>query len=193
VIAIGASTGGPQALEAILSALPADCPPIVIAQHMPGAFTPAFARRLDELCAISVREATDGEELTRGCARIAPGGRHLKLRPGRPGTPYRIELDDGPTVCGHRPSVDVLFTSVAKRAGGDACGVVLTGMGCDGAAGLLALREAGATTFAESEESCVVYGMPRAALELGAVQASLALNDIARRLCTFAREAGAQD
>ena len=191
LIAIGASTGGPQALEAILSALPADSPPILIAQHMPGAFTPAFARRLDELCAISVREAADGEEVARGTALIAPGGRHLKLRPGRPGTPYRIELDDGPTVCGHRPSVDVLFTSVAKRAGATACGVVLTGMGCDGAAGLLALRQAGAATLVESEESCVVYGMPRAALELGGAQTSLPVSDIARRLCALAREAGA--
>jgi two-component system, chemotaxis family, protein-glutamate methylesterase/glutaminase len=191
LIAIGASTGGPQALEAILSTLPADCPPILIAQHMPGAFTPAFARRLDELCAISVREAADGEEVGRGTALIAPGGRHLKLRPGRPGTPYRVDLDDGPTVCGHRPSVDVLFTSVARRAGAQACGVVLTGMGCDGASGLLAMRQAGATTLAESEESCVVYGMPRAALELGGAQTSLAVSDIARRLCGFAREAGA--
>jgi two-component system chemotaxis response regulator CheB len=190
LIAIGASTGGPQALEAILSALPPDFPPILIAQHMPGAFTPAFARRLDEICEISVREAADGEEVARGTALIAPGGRHLKLRPGRPGAPYRIELDDGPTVCGHRPSVDVLFTSVARRAGAHACGVVLTGMGTDGAAGLLALREAGATTLAESEESCVVYGMPRAAIELGGAQTSMPVTDIARRLCAFASAPG---
>ena len=191
LIAIGASTGGPQALEAILSTLPPDSPPILIAQHMPGAFTPAFARRLDELCQISVREAADGDEVARGTALIAPGGRHLKLRPGRPGAPYRIELDDGPTVCGHRPSVDVLFTSVARRAGAHTCAVVLTGMGNDGAAGLLALREAGATTLVESEESCVVYGMPRAALELGGAQTSLAISDIARRLCALARESSA--
>ncbi len=191
LIAIGASTGGPQARESILTALPADCPPILIAQHMPGAFTPAFARRLNELCQISVREASDGEEVSRGTALIAPGGRHLKLRPGRPGPAYRVELDDGPTVCGHRPSVDVLLTSVAKRVGAHACGVVLTGMGSDGASGLLAMRQAGATTLVESEESCVVYGMPRAALELGAAQTSLPVSDIARRLCGFAREAGA--
>jgi two-component system chemotaxis response regulator CheB len=175
VIAIGASTGGVEALFTLLGALPSDAPPVLVVQHMPGAFTPGFAARLERECAIRVVEARDAMPLERGTVYIAPGGeRHMELAGGTSG---RIRLRGGEAVGGHRPSVDVLFRSMAAL-GQSAIGVILTGMGSDGAAGLLAMRKAGATTLGQSEASCVVYGMPRAAFELGAVERELGLGSI---------------
>lgn len=166
VVCVGASTGGTEALRELLTALPERTPGIVIVQHMPPGFTAAFARRLDQLCALSVREAADGDWVAPGEALIAPGGRHLLLR--RDGRRYRVEIKDGPSVSRHRPSVDVLFRSATVCAGANAVGVLLTGMGDDGAQGLLEMKQAGATTFAQDEESCVVFGMPREAIIRGA-------------------------
>src|SRR5205085_1148298 len=177
VIVIGASTGGVEALRALLAQLPADSPPIVIVQHMPGAFTGAFAQRLNAFSQIEVREAQDGDVLQTGVALIAPGGRHLELV--NAGRTVRIHLSDGPAVSGHRPSVNVLFRSAAGTLGSRAVGVLLTGMGADGAAGLLDMRNHGATTIAQDEASCVVYGMPKEAVALGAVERVLPLNQIA--------------
>ena len=177
LIALGASTGGTEALAQILSALPPNCPPLAIAQHMPAGFTAAFARRLDTLCAIHVKEAEDGDPLLAGRALIAPGGRHLVIERAVAG--YRARLLDGPLVSRHRPSVDVLFRSVAQAAGRDAVGALLTGMGDDGAAGLKELHAAGAETIAQDEASCVVFGMPRAAIALGAARRVTPLKDIA--------------
>ena len=172
VIAIGASTGGVEALFLVLKALPADCPPVLVVQHMPAAFTPGFAARLDGECALHVVEAQDGTPLERGTVYIAPGGQtHMLLAGGLHG---RIKLCASPPRGEHRPSVDLLFDSVALL-GTAAIGVVLTGMGADGAAGLLAMRRAGARTFGQSKETCVVYGMPRAAFALGAVEREVAL------------------
>jgi two-component system chemotaxis response regulator CheB len=169
VIAVGASTGGVEALFTLLAAMPVNCPPIVIVQHMPGAFTGSFADRLDRTCRIAVKEAQDGQPIVAGTAYIAPGGdRHMELVGGTSANGC-IRLRAGELVSGHRPSVDVLFHSAAKRGPG-AVGVILTGMGSDGADGLLAMRAAGAHTFGQSRESCVIYGMPRAAFELGAVE-----------------------
>ena len=170
VIAIGASTGGVEALFALVGALPRDCPPVLIVQHMPAGFTGGFAERLDKHSAVKVREARDGDMIDRGTVHIAPGGGcHMRLA-GR-----TICLTPGEPVGGHRPSVDVLFRSVAER-GSKSVGVLLTGMGQDGAAGLLAMRRAGARTFGQSADSCVVYGMPRAAFELGAVERQVRLS-----------------
>jgi two-component system chemotaxis response regulator CheB len=166
LIAIGASTGGPQALEAVLTALPAEAPAVVIVQHMPPGFTQTFADRLDTMCAIRVREAADGDALRPGTALIAPGGYHLIVR-GHPGD-YQAQVREGPLVSQHRPSVDVLFRSVAKAAGSRAVGVLMTGMGRDGARGLLEIREARGFTIAQDEATSVVYGMPREAVEIGA-------------------------
>jgi len=177
VIAIGTSTGGTQALETVLTALPRVCPGIVIVQHMPEKFTAAFAARLNNLCAIEVREGQNGDRVIPGRALIAPGGRHMLLR--RSGAQYQVEVMDGPVVNRHRPSVDVLFRSVAKTAGKNALGIIMTGMGDDGAAGLLEMRNAGAFTIGQDEASCVVYGMPKEAFKRGAVQKVLALDDIA--------------
>jgi len=172
VIAIGSSTGGVEALFSLLQALPADSPPILIVQHMPGTFTKSFAERLNGECALRVVEASDGEPIARGTVYIAPGGsRHMELLGGVHG---RIRLKAGEQVGGHRPSVDVLFRSVAPL-GGAAVGVILTGMGSDGAAGLRDMRHAGARTLGQSRDSCVVYGMPRAAMEAGAVEKELSL------------------
>lgn len=168
LIAIGASTGGTEALRVLLEALDVDAPPIVVVQHMPEAFTGPFARRLDGLCQLAVREAQDGDVVRRGQALIAPGGRHLLLR--RLGAEYRVNVRSGPLVSRHRPSVDVLFRSAAQNAGPNAVGVIMTGMGDDGARGLLEMREAGAITLGQTEESCAVYGMPAAAMRLGAVE-----------------------
>lgn len=176
VVAIGASTGGTEALRVVLEAMPPDCPPIVIVQHMPEAFTAAFARRLDGICAISVREAADGDRLLRGHALVAPGNRHLLV--GRSGAAYRVEVREGPLVARHRPSVDVLFRSVAQHAGANAVGVILTGMGDDGARGLSEMREAGARTLGQDEATSVVYGMPQAAARAGAVEEQLPLDRI---------------
>lgn len=173
VVAIGTSTGGTQALEAVLTALPRTAPGMVIVQHMPERFTAAFAARLDGLCAVEVREARNQDRVLPGRALIAPGGRHMLLK--RSGAQYCVEVRDGPLVNRHRPSVDVLFRSVAKYAGRNAVGIIMTGMGDDGARGLLEMREAGAHTLAQDEESCVVYGMPKEAVKLGAVARVLPL------------------
>lgn len=172
VIAIGASTGGVEALFALLSKLPVDCPPVLVVQHMPAGFTASFAARLDRECPINVVEATDATPIKRGTVYLAPGGEtHMELVGGTAG---RIRLRAGDLYSGHRPSVDVLFNSVAEL-GASAVGVILTGMGADGAKGLLAMREAGARTFGQSRESCVIYGMPRAAFEAGAVEREASL------------------
>lgn len=176
VVALGTSTGGTQALETVLRALPIDCPGIVIVQHMPEQFTAAFAQRLNHVCDIEVREAAHGDRVHAGLALIAPGGRHLVLE--RSGAQYRVAVVDGPPVSRHRPSVDVLFRSVARAAGRNAMGVIMTGMGDDGARGLKEMREAGARTLGQDEESCVVYGMPKEALKLGAVEHELSLEAI---------------
>ncbi|WEZ84429.1 chemotaxis response regulator protein-glutamate methylesterase [Rhizobium sp. 32-5/1] len=176
IIAIGASTGGVEALIAVLQKFPANCPPTVITQHMPHTFTKSFAERLNRLCAPTVQEATDGARLEIGKVYLAPGGeRHLQVV--NPTSPSCRLLDREP-VNGHRPSVDVLFDSVAELAGRNAIGVILTGMGRDGASGLLKMRHAGARTFGQNEKTCVVYGMPRVAHELGAVETQLPLNSI---------------
>jgi two-component system chemotaxis response regulator CheB len=180
VVAIGTSTGGTQALEEVLTALPRVAPGIVIVQHMPEKFTAAFAARLDSLCKIAVKEAQNNDRVVPGRALIAPGGRHMLLK--RSGAQYFVEVVDGPLVNRHRPSVDVLFRSVAKCAGANALGVIMTGMGDDGAAGLLEMRNAGAQTLGQDQESCVVYGMPKEAVKRGAVEKSVPLNAIAREI-----------
>ncbi len=176
VVALGTSTGGTQALEAVLCALPVDSPGIVIVQHMPEQFTAAFAQRLNTVCNIEVREAVHGDRVHPGLALIAPGGRHLVLE--RSGAQYRVAVVDGPPVSRHRPSVDVLFRSVARAAGRNALGVIMTGMGDDGARGLKEMRDAGARTLGQDEDSCVVYGMPKEAFKLGAVERELSLDQI---------------
>jgi two-component system chemotaxis response regulator CheB len=163
---MGASTGGPDALQIILEAMPVDAPGILVVQHMPEGFTGAFAKRLDQTCRISVKQAQHGDQVARGCALIAPGNRHMRLARGREG--YSVEVFDGPLVSRHRPSVDVLFRSVAAAAGSNAVGILLTGMGSDGASGLLEMRSLGAATIAQDESTSVVFGMPGAAIELGA-------------------------
>ena len=166
LIAIGSSTGGVPGVTRILSHLPADAPPVVVVQHMPKAFTGSFSSRLNSASRLEVREATDGETLRRGVALVAPGGMHMLV--ARKGAGWIAELSSGPKVSGHRPSVDLLFGSCASIAGSGCLGVILTGMGKDGARGLLDIKEAGGITLAESEESCVIYGMPKAAIDLGA-------------------------
>ena len=173
IIAMGTSTGGTLALEAVLTHLPATTSGIVIVQHMPAVFTAMFAERLNPLCHIEVREAQNGDRVTPGLALIAPGGKHMALK--RNSTGYMVEVFDGEPVNRHRPSVDVLFESVAKL-NRHAVGVILTGMGRDGAAGLLAMRKAGARTLGQDESSCVVYGMPRVAFEIGAVEKQVGLS-----------------
>jgi two-component system chemotaxis response regulator CheB len=176
VIAIGASTGGTVAIQEILLQLSADMPPMVVTQHIPAGFSLAFANRLNKLCSMEVREAANGDTLHRGLALVAPGDYHLLLR--RAGFGYAVELQQGPQVCYQRPSVDVMFASVAQAAGSHGVGVLLTGMGTDGAKGMLALKRAGAATIAQDEASCVVYGMPREAKRLDAVGTVAALADI---------------
>jgi two-component system chemotaxis response regulator CheB len=180
VVALGTSTGGTQALEVVLVDLPRVCPGIVIVQHMPEKFTAAFAARLDSLCEISVKEAADEDRVLPGRALIAPGGKHMLLR--RSGAQYYVQVMDGPPVKRHRPSVDVLFRSVANCAGANALGVIMTGMGDDGAAGLLEMRKAGAHTLAQDEATCVVYGMPKEAVKLGAVERTVPLEAIGREI-----------
>ncbi len=177
VLAIGASTGGTQAIEQVLRALPANAPGTVIVQHMPEHFTAAFAKRLNGLCAMEVREARDGDAVVPGVALVAPGGRHMVLQLS--GARYFARIKDGPPVHHQRPAVDVLFQSVARHAGRNAIGVILTGMGADGAKGMLAMREAGAHTIAQDEESCVVFGMPREAIKLGAAADVVGLPQVA--------------
>ena len=180
ILALGASTGGTQALEAVLRELPASAPGTVIVQHMPPHFTAAFAERLDRVCAMRVRAAKDGDDVVPGVALVAPGGHHLMLQAS--GARYQARVKDGPPVHHQRPAVDVLFTSVARAAGRNAIGVVLTGMGADGARGLLAMRDAGSFTVAQDEASSVVYGMPREAAKLGAAEEVLSLGDVASRV-----------
>jgi two-component system chemotaxis response regulator CheB len=176
VIAIGASTGGTVAIQEILLQLPADMPGMVITQHIPVGFSLAFANRLNKLCSLEVREAIDGDVVQQGLVLIAPGDYHLLLR--RMSTGYVVELQQGPPVCYQRPSVDVMFASAAQAAGAYAVGLLLTGMGTDGAKGLLAMKHAGAPTIAQDEASCVVYGMPREARRLDAVDTVSSLSDI---------------
>jgi two-component system chemotaxis response regulator CheB len=176
VIAIGTSTGGTQALEYVLPRLPRTVPGLVIVQHMPEAFTRSFAERLDAISAIEVREAQHGDKVKSGCALIAPGNRHMLLK--RYASQYCVEVIDGPHVSRHRPSVDVLFRSVAKFAGANALGVIMTGMGDDGARGLKEMRDAGAQTVAQDEESCVVFGMPQEAIKHGGAGQIASLDDI---------------
>jgi two-component system chemotaxis response regulator CheB len=177
VVAIGTSTGGTQALEVVLTALPRVCPGIVIVQHMPEKFTGAFAARLNSLCQIEVREAKNNDRVLPGLALVAPGGRHMLLK--RNGAQYHVEIVDGPPVSRHRPSVDVLFRSVSKTAGKNALGIIMTGMGDDGATGLLEMRNEGAMTLGQDEQTCVVYGMPKEAVKRGAVTRTLPLGAIA--------------
>jgi len=176
IVAIGTSTGGTQALEVVLTALPRVCPGIVIVQHMPEKFTALFAERLNGLCQIEVREAKNNDRVIPGLALIAPGGKHMLLK--RSGAYYHVEVVEGPLVNRHRPSVDVLFRSVAKFAGKNATGIIMTGMGDDGARGLMEMLNAGAPTVAQDEATCVVFGMPKEAIKLGAVKKVVPLHEI---------------
>ena len=185
VVAIGTSTGGTQALETVLAALPRVCPGIVAVQHMPEKFTEAFAKRLDSVCQVEVREAKSGDRVMPGRVLIAPGGRHMLLK--RSGAQYHVDIVDGPPVSRHRPSVDVLFRSVAQCAGKNALGIIMTGMGDDGANGLLEMREAGASTLAQDEATCVVYGMPKEAVKRGGVERTVSLGAIAGEIIHFGR------
>ena len=185
ILAVGASTGGVEALTTILTALPADAPGTLVVQHMPMQFTASFADRLNGLCAMQVAEASDGDHVRTGRVLIAPGGKHMLLR--RSGSQYYTVTKDGPAVCRQRPSVEVLFHSVAQYAGANAVGAILTGMGSDGAKALLEMRLAGAHTIAQDQESCVVYGMPKEAIESGAAERVLPLADIAEALLRFAQ------
>jgi two-component system chemotaxis response regulator CheB len=180
VLAIGASTGGTKAIEAVLTCMPSTAPGTVIVQHMPEHFTTSFAQRLNEICPMEVREASDNDRVVPGVALIAPGNQHMVLI--RNGGTYAVKLKGGPRVHYQRPSVDVLFQSVAKNAGRNAVGVMLTGMGSDGAKGMLAMRESGAHTMAQNEATCVVYGMPKEAVKIGAVNEELALPNIPRAI-----------
>jgi two-component system chemotaxis response regulator CheB len=183
IIAIGSSTGGVEALRDIFMTLPANCPPIVMTQHMPQHFTPSFAARLDSLSQVVVAEATHGARLLPGHAYLAPGSRHLKI--AKSAGELVCQLDDAPPVSSHRPSVDVLFDSVAKTVGAGAVGVILTGMGKDGAQGMLHMHEQGAYTVGQNQTSCVVYGMPKAAAALGAIDKELPLSDIAAHVLSY--------
>jgi two-component system chemotaxis response regulator CheB len=185
IFAIGASTGGVQALTCVLSMLPANAPGTVIVQHMPAHFTTSFAQRLNNECAVSVKEAEDGDHVVPGRVLIAPGGLHMLLQ--RSGANYFVVLRDGPSVCHQRPSVEVLFNSVAKFAGANAIGAILTGMGDDGATGLLNMRQAGAHTVAQDEQSCVVFGMPKEAIARGGAERIVPLGKVAETLINFAR------
>ncbi len=180
VIAVGASTGGTEALRLFLTALPTDCPPVVVVQHMPEVFTRAFAERLNKECRIEISEARDGDRLQTGQALIAPGNRHMLVN--RKGEEFMVQIVDGPLVSRHRPSVDVLFRSVAISVGAKAVGVIMTGMGDDGADGLCEMKEAGAATIAQDEASCVVFGMPKEAISRGAVDIVVPLEQIARTI-----------
>ncbi|MFO8002511.1 MAG: chemotaxis response regulator protein-glutamate methylesterase [Marinilabilia sp.] len=185
VVVMGASTGGTEALVQILKALPHDSPGLVIVQHMPEQFTRSFAARLDQICDISVKEAQNNDTVIRGRALIAPGNRHTLLK--RSGARYYVEVTDGQLVNRHRPSVDVLFRSAAYCAGANAVGLIMTGMGKDGASGLLEMKQAGAVTLAQDEKSCVVFGMPHEAMKLGAVDSVVSLEQIAGTIVTKAR------
>ncbi|MBW4047223.1 MAG: chemotaxis response regulator protein-glutamate methylesterase [Proteobacteria bacterium] len=183
IIAMGMSTGGTVALERVLAQLPRTLPGIAVVQHMPEAFTATFALRLNSICALDVREARDGDRLVPGLVLIAPGGRHMQVR--RSGAQYHVDVRDGPLVNRHRPSVDVLFRSVAQCAGKNALGIILTGMGDDGARGLKEMLEAGADTIAQDEATSVVFGMPKEAIKLGAARCAMALHDIPKAIVGF--------
>ncbi len=186
VVAIGASTGGTQALESVLTALPTTAPGIAIVQHMPEKFTAAFAERLNRICQIEVREAVNGDRIRQGLALIAPGGRHMQVK--RNGAQYVVDVRDGPPVNRHKPSVDVLFRSAANHAGMNALGIILTGMGDDGAEGLLRMRQAGALTIAQDEDTCVVFGMPKEAIKRDAAVHVLPLPQIASAILRFQQQ-----
>ncbi|MFC7478231.1 chemotaxis response regulator protein-glutamate methylesterase [Dankookia sp. GCM10030260] len=183
VVAIGASTGGVETLHRMLTRLPPTSPAILVTQHMPPGFTSSFARRLDSQCAVTVSEAADGRRVLPGHVYIAPGARHLELV--RTGAHFACRLHDGPPVSGHRPSVDVLFSSVAEAAGTHAIGLILTGMGRDGAMGLLAMRQAGSHTYGQSEASCTIYGMPKAAMQAGAVETELSIDRLTEEIVAW--------
>jgi two-component system chemotaxis response regulator CheB len=183
LIIIGASTGGTEAIKSFLMQMPSDCPGILIAQHMPEGFTRSFAKRLDSLCKISVVEAQGGERVLPGHAYIAPGHSHLLL--ARSGANYMTQIEQSEPVNRHRPSVDVLFRSAAQCAGKNAVGVILTGMGKDGAAGMLEMKQAGAYNFSQDEESCVVFGMPREAIAIGATHEVASLNDLPKKVLLY--------
>ncbi|MDR3515677.1 MAG: chemotaxis response regulator protein-glutamate methylesterase [Azospirillaceae bacterium] len=185
VICVGASTGGTESLRVVLEALPPDCPGIVIVQHMPEKFTEAFARRLDGLCQVSVKEAADGDTVLRGHVLIAPGNKHTLLQ--RSGARYYVSVKDGPLVTRHRPSVDVLFRSAAQYAGANAVGIIMTGMGDDGANGLFEMKQAGAFTIAQDETSCVVFGMPKEAIARGAVDKVVSLDALSAEIIRAGR------
>jgi two-component system, chemotaxis family, protein-glutamate methylesterase/glutaminase len=182
-VVVGSSTGGTQALEHILTALPGDSPGIAIVQHMPEKFTAMYAERLDALCAMRIREARDGDRLERGVVLIAPGGRHLQLR--KAAGQYHAVVLDGPPVNRHKPSVDVLFRSAAEVAGADVLAIMLTGMGDDGARAMKLLHDGGGRTIAQDEASCVVFGMPKEAIKLGAVDQVLPLDRMAAAITQF--------
>jgi two-component system chemotaxis response regulator CheB len=186
IIAMGASTGGTEALKVVLMQMPPTSPGIVIVQHMPPKFTQAFAERLNSLCQLTVKEAQNGDAVIPGVALIAPGNYHMVLK--RSGARYYVEIKDGPLVCYQRPSVDVLFHSVARYAGPNAIGVIMTGMGRDGASGLLEMKKAGAKTIAQDEETCVVFGMPKEAIKLGAVDVVAPLQDIPKVILNMLQE-----
>lgn len=186
VLIVGASTGGTEALKSFLEVLPADAPGIVIVQHMPEKFTTAFANRLNTICAINVKEAADNDTVMRGRALIAPGNKHTLLK--RSGARYYVEVKDGPLVSRHRPSVDVLFRSAARYAGKNAVGIIMTGMGDDGAKGMLEMKEAGSYNIAQDEASCVVFGMPNEAIKLGGVDKILPLDQIAAHAIKMANQ-----
>jgi two-component system chemotaxis response regulator CheB len=187
VIAIGASTGGTEAIKNVLTRMPHNSPGMVVVQHMPAQFTTSFAQRLDELCQINVREAKDGDTVSNGLALLAPGNFHMLLK--RSGARYHVQVKTGPLVHYQRPAVDVLFKSVARYAGKNALGVILTGMGRDGAAGLLEMKQAGAVTLAQDEDSCVVYGMPKEAVQVGAVDYIEGIHQISDKLISILRSA----
>jgi two-component system, chemotaxis family, protein-glutamate methylesterase/glutaminase len=186
VVAIGASTGGTQALEVVLQQMPADAPGTVIVQHMPEFFTHAFSERLNRICRMEIREARDRDDVVPGVALVAPGNRHMVLKVS--GARYSVRIKDGPAVYHQRPSVDVLFQSVAENAGPNAVGAILTGMGADGAKGLLAMRKAGARTLAQDEQSCVVFGMPKEAIKLGAAETVVPLQQVAATILQLVTE-----
>ncbi len=186
VVAIGASTGGTQALEVVLQQMPADAPGTVIVQHMPEFFTQSFSERLNKVCRMEIREAKDRDDVVPGVVLIAPGNRHMVLQVS--GARYAVRIKDGPPVYHQRPSVDVLFQSVAENAGPNAVGAILTGMGADGAKGLLAMRKAGAHTLAQDEQSCVVFGMPKEAIKLGAAETIVSLQQVAGTILRLVNE-----
>jgi two-component system, chemotaxis family, protein-glutamate methylesterase/glutaminase len=188
LLIIGASTGGTEAIKSFLMQMPSDCPGILITQHMPAGFTKSFANRLDSLCKISVKEAVDGERVLPGHAYIAPGDQHLLL--ARSGANYMTKLSDAEPVSRHKPSVDVLFDSAAENAGKNAIGVIMTGMGKDGAAGMLHMKQAGAYNYAQNEESCVVYGMPKEAVAHGGVHEIAHLNELPKLVLNYLTEHG---